>query len=40
VPDYLIDVYKYVFKNNLPLVNDDPSWTLPMPARYLCMANC
>jgi len=35
VPDYLIDVYKYVFKNNLPLVNGDPSWTLPMPARYL-----
>jgi peroxiredoxin len=24
-----------VFKNNLPLVNGDPSWTLPMPARYL-----
>jgi hypothetical protein len=24
-----------MFKNNLPLVNRDPSWTLPMPARYL-----
>ena len=35
LPDYLIDVYKNVFKNNLPLVNGDPSWTLPMPARYL-----
>jgi peroxiredoxin len=35
LPGYLIDVYKNVFKNNLPLVNGDPSWTLPMPARYL-----
>ena len=35
LPDYLIDVYKNVFKNYLPLVNGDPSWTLPMPARYL-----
>ena len=35
LPDYLIDVYKNVFKNNLPVVNGDPSWTLPMPARYV-----
>lgn len=35
LPDYLIDVYKNLFKNDLALVNDDPSWTLPMPARYV-----
>jgi peroxiredoxin len=34
-PDYLIDLYKNVFKNDLALVNDDPSWTLPMPARFV-----
>ena len=35
LPEYLIDVYKNVFKNNLAIVNGDPSWTLPMPARYV-----
>jgi peroxiredoxin len=34
LPDYLIDVYK-AFGNNLPVINGDPSWTLPMPARYV-----
>jgi peroxiredoxin len=34
LPGYLIDVYKGL-KNNLPVSNDDPSWTLPMPARYV-----
>jgi peroxiredoxin len=34
LPDYLVEVYKS-FKNDLPLVNDDPSWVLPMPARYV-----
>jgi len=34
-PDYLIDLYKNVFKNDLALVNDDSSWTLPMPARFV-----
>jgi peroxiredoxin len=34
LPGYLIDVYKS-FKNDLPLVNDDNSWALPMPARYV-----
>jgi peroxiredoxin len=34
LPDYLIEVYK-AFKNDLPLVNADPSWVLPMPARYV-----
>jgi peroxiredoxin len=32
--DYLIDLYKS-FKNDLPAFNDDPSWVLPMPARYV-----
>jgi peroxiredoxin len=30
LPDYLIELYKG-FKNDLPLINDDPAWTLPMP---------
>ena len=34
LPDYLIDVYKG-FRNDLPLINGDPSWVLPMPARYV-----
>ncbi|HCT08470.1 MULTISPECIES: peroxiredoxin-like family protein [unclassified Pseudomonas] len=34
LPDYLIELYKG-FGNNLPLINDDPSWTLPMPARFV-----
>jgi peroxiredoxin len=32
--DYLIEVYKG-FNNNLPVVNEDPAWVLPMPARYV-----
>ena len=35
LPDYLIDLYANVFKNDLPGFNGDPSWTLPMPARYV-----
>ncbi|WP_206995426.1 peroxiredoxin-like family protein [Trinickia mobilis] len=34
LPDYLIDLYKKL-KNDLPAFNGDPSWTLPMPARYV-----
>ncbi|VVE87210.1 peroxiredoxin-like family protein [Pandoraea bronchicola] len=34
LPDYLIDLYKNL-KNDLPAFNNDPSWTLPMPARYV-----
>jgi peroxiredoxin len=34
LPDYLIDVYKQ-FKNELPAFNNDPSWVLPMPARFV-----
>ena len=34
LPDYLVELYKG-FKNDLPTFNDDPSWVLPMPARYV-----
>tara|TARA_R110000751_G_scaffold76247_4_gene153644 strand:- start:14263 stop:14937 length:675 start_codon:yes stop_codon:yes gene_type:complete len=34
LPDYLVDLYKSM-KNDLPNFNDDPAWTLPMPARYV-----
>ena len=33
-PKLLIALYKG-FKNVLPAFNNDPSWTLPMPARYV-----
>lgn len=33
LPDYLVDLYKKL-GNNLPLVNGDDSWTLPMPGRF------
>ena len=34
LPDYLVELYRG-FKNDLPTFNDDPSWTLPMPARFV-----
>ena len=34
LPDYLVQLYKSL-KNDLPTFNDDPSWTLPMPGRYV-----
>lgn len=34
LPGYLVELYKSL-KNDLPTFNDDPSWTLPMPARYV-----
>jgi peroxiredoxin len=34
LPDYLVELYKQL-KSDLPTFNDDPSWTLPMPARYV-----
>jgi peroxiredoxin len=34
LPDYLVDLYKRL-RNDLPSFNGDPSWTLPMPARYV-----
>lgn len=35
LPDYLADLYRNAFKNDLAVVNGDPSWTLPMPARFV-----
>jgi len=32
--DYLIELYKSL-KNDLPSFNGDPSWTLPMPGRFV-----
>jgi peroxiredoxin len=34
LPDYLVELYQSL-KNDLPSFNDDPAWTLPMPARYV-----
>lgn len=34
LPDYLVSLYKEL-KNDLPNFNGDPSWTLPMPGRYV-----
>ena len=34
LPDYLVELYKSL-RNDLPTFNADPSWTLPMPARYV-----
>jgi peroxiredoxin len=34
LPDYLVELYRNL-KNDLPAFNGDPSWTLPMPARYV-----
>ncbi len=35
LPDYLADLYKTAFKNDLEVVNGDASWTLPIPARFV-----
>ncbi|MBX9647602.1 MAG: redoxin domain-containing protein [Xanthobacteraceae bacterium] len=32
--EYLVELYRE-FENDLPAFNDDPSWVLPMPARYV-----
>jgi peroxiredoxin len=34
LPDYLIEVYKGLGAD-LPVLNNDPEWTLPMPARFV-----
>ena len=34
LPDYLAETYA-AFGNNLPVINDNPAWVLPMPARYV-----
>jgi len=39
LPDYLIELYRDTFKNDLARINGEPSWTLPMPARYVIGAD-
>ena len=39
LPDYLIRLYRETFRNDLSRINGDPSWTLPMPARYVIDTN-
>ena len=39
LPDYIIDLYRHVSRNNLAIINGDPSWTLPMPARFVIAQN-
>ena len=34
LPDYLVELYKSL-KNELPAFNGDPSWTLPIPGRFV-----
>jgi peroxiredoxin len=34
LPDYLVELYKSL-KNDLTAFNGDPSWTLPMPGRFV-----
>lgn len=34
LPDYLIELYQSL-KNDLPAFNGEPSWTLPMPGRFV-----
>jgi peroxiredoxin len=34
LPDYLVEIYKSL-KNDLASFNGDPSWTLPMPGRFI-----
>jgi peroxiredoxin len=35
LPDYLIALYKSVFRNDLQITNAGDSWTLPMPGRFV-----
>jgi peroxiredoxin len=35
LPDDLRDVYLNTFKNDLAKRNGEPSWQLPMPARFV-----
>ncbi|MFS1514034.1 peroxiredoxin-like family protein [Chengkuizengella sp. SCS-71B] len=38
-PDYIKEVYKNVFQNDLGKRNNDESWTLPIPATYIIESN-
>ncbi|CAE6806778.1 peroxiredoxin-like family protein [Paraburkholderia domus] len=35
LPDYLVELYLTMFGVDLSSFNDDPSWTLPMPGRFI-----
>jgi len=35
LPDYLVSLYRDTFQNDLAVNNGEPSWTLPMPARFV-----
>jgi peroxiredoxin len=35
LPDFLIDLYRNFFRNDLAIINGDNSWRLPMPARFV-----
>ena len=35
LPDYLIELYRDGFNNDLAVTNGEPSWTLPMPAGFV-----
>jgi len=35
LPEYLIELYRDGFNNDLAVTNGEPSWTLPMPARFV-----
>src|SRR6202012_4921194 len=35
LPIEIVKIYRDVLKNDLEVFNDDNSWTLPMPARYV-----
>jgi hypothetical protein len=39
LPDYLIELCPETFKNDLSRINGDPSWTVPMPGRYVIGAD-
>ncbi|RKR45253.1 peroxiredoxin-like family protein [Paraburkholderia sp. BL17N1] len=39
LPDYLVELYLTMFGVDLSSFNDDPSWTLPMPARFVIDRN-
>src|SRR5216683_2580320 len=38
LPDYPVELYKG-FGSDLAVLNDDPAWVLPMPARYVIGAD-
>ena len=35
LPDYLIELYRETFKYDLSPINCAPSWTVPVPGRYV-----